>query len=232
MLDGARPSTEDVNDMWSSLPTFTTARHEPKPRAPITTRLKPNIIDPDVLGILLSAVLTYHCDPTSWNNTTELAMDTTPFKTWYDLQMHYQSFKQLLALLPDELKPSCTPEVCLKAIQAGSHNAFGIRSGSEDGEEYLGYAIYPQASYFNHSCAPNIGKKRIGRTWYFYCVEDVTPDEQLCISYLGGDEKDLSLAERRARLERVWGFVCKCQRCTREEEQQHMRDSSETATEA
>ncbi|KAK5705280.1 Histone-lysine N-methyltransferase set-6 [Elasticomyces elasticus] len=90
-----------------------------------------------------------------------------------------------------------------------------MRSG-EDGEEYMGYAVYPSSSYFNHSCSPNVAKQRVGNAWRFWVIEDVRKGEQLCISYLGGDEKDLSVDERRARLAEVWGFVCECARCQSE----------------
>ena len=77
----------------------------------------------------------------------------------------------------------------------------------------MGYALYPSASYFNHSCKPNVAKVRVGNTWRFWVPKDVARGEQLCISYLGGDEKDLTTAERRVRLKDVWSFVCECEGC-------------------
>lgn len=81
----------------------------------------------------------------------------------------------------------------------------------------MGWAIYPTASYFNHSCRPNINKRRIGSAWEFTTAESLPEGEQCCISYLGGDEKELTVTERRQRLKEAWGFTCMCQRCQHEE---------------
>ena len=175
------------------------------------------VVDPDILGYLLSGILFRHRYPDEWKERVlSLAMDKEPYTTTKDLEAHCNSFLQLVAVIPLSLLDSCTTEACLSLAQAGSHNAFGIRSGGEDNEEYMGYSVYPEASYFNHSCSPNISKKREGKSWVFSIARPVREGEQLCISYLGGDEKDMTLAERRARLQQVWGFECKCERCQQE----------------
>jgi hypothetical protein len=143
-------------------------------------------------------------------------MDEEPYRSHHDLEAHCQAFLQLYSLIPQELLGSCTSCVCRTLASAGSHNAFGIRAGSEDGEEYMGYGIYPSASYFNHSCSPNIIKRRLGRTWEFMAGRDIEKGEECCITYLGGDEEDLNVLERRARLSVVWNFECMCKRCTGE----------------
>ncbi|KAF2773398.1 SET domain-containing protein [Teratosphaeria nubilosa] len=175
-------------------------------------------IDPDILGLLLSAIIFYHNHRQEWDGEVlALAMDSEPYRSQEDLDQHCASYLQLATILPSDLMPSCTSQVCRTIVEAGSHNAFGIRAGGEDGEEYMGYAVYPSASYFNHSCAPNLVKRREGRTWRFMAGRDVRKGEQLCITYLGGDEKDLELDERRRRLRDAWGFECMCERCKEEQ---------------
>jgi len=83
----------------------------------------------------------------------------------------------------------------------------------------MGYSLYPEASYFNHSCSPNITKHRNGNCWEFLAAEDIRLGEQCCITYLGGDEKDLKVEERRARLREIWNFECMCSRCVAEASQ-------------
>jgi len=83
--------------------------------------------------------------------------------------------------------------------------------------ENLGSAMYPSASYFNHSCDPNVAKLREGRVVRFVTSRDVQEGEELCISY-GHTERKLE--ERKKDLKEWWGFDCHCSRCTREEQLQ------------
>ncbi|KAK0342563.1 Histone-lysine N-methyltransferase set-6 [Friedmanniomyces endolithicus] len=165
-------------------------------------------IDPDILGYLLSGILHHDQQPDRWREAVmTLAMHDEPYSTTHDLEAHCNSFVQLCSIMPVSLLRSCTIEVCRALAAASSHNAFGIRSGGEDGEEYMGYGVYPSASYFNHSCHPNVAKQRVGNVWRFWVTEDVRQGDELCISYLGGYEKDLNVRQRRGHLQEVWGFV-------------------------
>ena len=174
-------------------------------------------VDPDILAYLLSGIISHRQAPERWDGeVTTLAMDSEPYKDNADLEAHCNAFLQLASIVPRDLLQSCTGQVCQTISNASSHNSFGIRAGGEDGEEYMGYSLYPEASYFNHSCLPNISKVRVGRTWQFRTAREVVEGEQLCITYLGGDEKDLTVGERRQRLKGVWGFECMCERCRNE----------------
>jgi SET and MYND domain-containing protein len=174
-------------------------------------------VDPDILAYLLSGMISHRQDPERWDAEVEtLAMDPEPYKDNADLEAHCNAFLQLASIVPCDQLQSCTAQVCQTISNASSHNSFGIRAGGEDGEEYMGYSLYPEASYFNHSCLPNISKVRVGRTWQFRTAREVVEGEELCITYLGGDEKDLTVGERRQRLKGVWGFECMCERCRNE----------------
>lgn len=186
-------------------------------RTQTRNKVKSRKIDPDVLSFLLSGILYHRQHPDLWQDDVQcLAADDQPYKNEQDLTTHCNSFMQLNADLPLTILSADTADVCRTLAHVGSHNAFGIRSGSEDGEEYMGYSLYPSASYFNHSCSPNIIKRRIGTCWEFWSARDIAAGDECCITYLGGDEKDLTVNERRARLEEVWGFVCMCKRCIEE----------------
>jgi SET and MYND domain-containing protein len=172
------------------------------------------VVDPDILSYLLSGMLFHYSNKSSYHaDISGLAMDTTPYRSNPDLQAHSSSYLQLMAILPFSLLNSTPPAVCQSLINAASHNSFGIRSGSEDGDEYLGYGLYPGASYFNHSCQPNIGKKRLEGVWEFRALNEIAEGEECCITYLGGDEKEMTVVERRSRLKAFWGFECMCRRC-------------------
>ena len=134
------------------------------------------------------------------------------------------SYLVLLSLLPAEILPLLSTDLVINLASRASHNAFSIRpEGTSDGDqsgEFLGWGVWPEASFFNHSCRPNVRKSRIGRLWSFYADANVKEDDQLCITYLGGDERDLNVYERRKRLQDQWGFTCGCLRCVEESEEE------------
>jgi SET and MYND domain-containing protein len=153
---------------------------------------------------------------------TQLVPDETPYPSPSDLENNVYAYLQLLALLPTDLLPHIQPKTCRTVVERDSHNSFGIRSLDDDGDEFFGYALWPEASFFNHSCRPNVAKRRTGRTWEFWLLRDVKTDQELTISYLGGEENELDFAERRRRLQTTWGFECQCERCDLEDAERQM----------
>lgn len=152
----------------------------------------------------------------------DLVADETAYPSMCSLEIHVRSYLQLLACLPEPLLPFISASLCQELVRRASHNAFSIRpSEGDDGEqsgEMAGWGIWPEASIFNHSCEPNLRKERIGRIWRFSGASHKRAEEgeEMCISYLGGDEKDMTLATRRAKLQEGWGFICACKRCVHE----------------
>lgn len=154
-----------------------------------------------------------------------LAEDISIFTSEPSLVQYARGYTLLMAILPLQLLPYVQPTLCRDIASRASHNAFTIRPPSEsDGEqsgEFLGLGIWPRAAIFNHSCAPNVRKERRGRAWHFFIDSQssgngVGSGEELCITYLGGDENDLNVSERRRKLKEEWDFFCCCIRCVRE----------------
>jgi hypothetical protein len=86
-------------------------------------------------------------------------------------------------------------------------NAFGIFT-STDGQVAL--AVYPTASYFNHSCAPNLIRRMDGKAAAFYAARDIGQGEPLTICYAAGFK---STAARREYLLENYRFWCRCALC-------------------
>ncbi|GKT41620.1 putative protein phosphatase [Colletotrichum spaethianum] len=167
----------------------------------------------DVMGFCVSGIIAQYENPQKWKHLLSLAVDSTPYSSADDLHAFTRTYLHLLAILPLPLLPFTTPELLLLLSSRDSHNAFGIRSLEDEGSELFGYGCWPAASYFNHSCGPNVEKRREGRAWEFRAARDVRKGEQLCITYLGGEEKKMSRDERMLTLRRNWGFECACKRC-------------------
>lgn len=225
MSEGPRPDLNDIDAAWRDaekrvqiLQKQRTAKSpvskaEWKVAQAVIQKMNESL-DWTVLSYTLCGALSQHQHPLKWQQEVlALAMDDRPYKTQHDLEVSCNSYIQLASIVPLELLPSLTAELCRTMIQADNHNAFGIRAGGEDSEEYMGYGVYPSSSYFNHSCSPNLSKKRVGRSWQFSAARDIAVGEECCITYLGGDEKDLNRQERQSRLKEVWGFECCCVRC-------------------
>lgn len=223
----SRPSRADVRQRWLEVSSNESSSqhggsHSADGGKGSRQNGKARSVDADVLGFLLSAILSQHLYPDMWHqDVTSLVQDDTPYTTVVELKAHCESYRQLITLMPPELSSNGLVMTCQIAASAASHNAFGIRSGGNDNEEYMGYGVWTAASYFNHSCQPNVTKRRCRREWQFCAAEDVATGEQLCISYLGGDEEGMSVTDRRARLLKTWGFLCQCMRCAREAAQYH-----------
>lgn len=170
-------------------------------------------ISPDVMSFCVSGIVWRYHNPSAWENVLALAVDSTPYHSTDDLAAFIRTYLHLLAILPLPLLPLVNPESLYLLSSRDSHNSFGIRSLEDDGSEFFGYGCWPAASYFNHSCGPNIEKKRDGRAWEFRAGRDIEVGDELCITYLSGEEKKLSRGKRMMTLKKNWGFDCCCDRC-------------------
>jgi len=229
-VSSIRPSVEQINYSWNSVTStadFIRRAREGSQAKPHRRALHAALTvppSPDVLSFLLSGILTQALRPEAWRSLTQLVPDEIPYPSPSDLENNVYAYLQLLALLPTDLLPHVQPKTCRAVVERDSHNSFGIRSLYDDGNEYFGYALWPEASFFNHSCRPNVAKKRTGRTWEFWLLRDVKAGQELTISYLGGEENELGFAERRRRLQTTWGFECQCDRCDLEDAEKQMSE--------
>ncbi|KAF2644441.1 SET domain-containing protein [Massarina eburnea CBS 473.64] len=170
-------------------------------------------ISPDAMSFYVTGILWKHHNSTLWPHVLALAADKTPYHSTDDLHTFTRTYLHLLSILPVQLLQDCTPETLRLFSTRDSHNSFGIRSLEDDGSEFFGYGCWPTASYFNHSCNPSIEKKRVGRVWEFRTGKDVEKGDELCITYLSGEERTWSRGKRMEILLKNWGFECACERC-------------------
>jgi hypothetical protein len=156
-------------------------------------------------------------DMSSWEEVLDLQPGI--FDDEIDLPSEIEQIRPFLKQnLPPDLQ-SLVDATAYPFLSRHLSNSFGIWElpVSPDSEN-LGSVMYPSASYFNHSCDPNMIKIRQGRTVLFVSSRDISAEEELCISY-GHTERKVE--ERRKCLRDWWGFTCNCPRCTQELDQQH-----------
>jgi hypothetical protein len=170
-------------------------------------------ISPDILTFCVGGILWKHSNPAKWDRVLALADNNTPYHNYDDLRGFTRSYLHMLAVCPLPLLQHITPETLFLLSTRDSHNSFGIRSLEDGGSEFFGYGCWPSASYFNHSCGPNVEKERVGRVWRFRAGREIKVGEELCITYLSGEERMLSRNKRMKTLKGNWGFECGCQRC-------------------
>ncbi|CCK72261.1 Set6p KNAG_0J01800 [Huiozyma naganishii CBS 8797] len=133
----------------------------------------------------------------------------------YPVLLHLQTsvFKILYILLPDILKTHFSIELFRHIAGSEYANAFGLWQEDEgvDSREFLGYSVFPCASYANHSCVPNITKSRHGREMIFTANKDISEGAEICIDCSG--VLSLAVEKRRKFLKETWFFDCCCGRC-------------------
>ncbi|KAJ8494723.1 hypothetical protein ONZ45_g13136 [Pleurotus djamor] len=218
----SRPTFSVIEGAWKDAEEKAASILRARFPSPTTTKKDRTILqralvaDPrsvDIIAFQLHTILTRYSTPLQWSAILDLAEESCPYISLRSLQSHVDSYLHLVAILPEVLLPLVTPET-LRTIEAHEvHNSFGIRSLEDNGSEFFGYGVWPGASYFNHSCSPNVAKKRVGRTWVFHASRELPVGTELRISYLGGDEDTLTTEERRTLLKNAWGFECACERC-------------------
>ncbi|KAJ0166674.1 putative protein lysine methyltransferase SET6 [Colletotrichum tanaceti] len=201
--DGPQPLTAKGN----------TSRPITKQHAKAVQKALQQPVQADIMGYCVGGIIAQYETPQKWEHLLSLAVDSTPYSSAGDLAAFTRTYLQLLAILPLPLLPFITPESLFLLSSRDSHNAFGIRSLEDEGSELFGFGCWPAASYFNHSCDPNVEKKRVGRAWEFRAANAIVKGGELCITYLGGEERKLSREARMLTLKRNWGFECQCKRC-------------------
>ncbi|KAK6202632.1 uncharacterized protein RJT21DRAFT_20907 [Scheffersomyces amazonensis] len=131
----------------------------------------------------------------------------------YLLYSYINIYKFIKVTSLPELQPFINPQRVRDTIGRNLTNAFGIWSevlNPTEDKEFLGFGVYPSASYFNHSCSPNLIKKRINNTLTFTTKRDIQANEELCIDY--GSYLDENVIVRRKELSE-WFFECGCEKC-------------------
>lgn len=134
----------------------------------------------------------------------------------YLLYSYINIYKFIKLTTDGMLQPFVSTGTVRDIIGRNLTNAFGIWSEVDDeneDKEFFGFGVYPSASFFNHSCAPNLIKKREKNKLVFTTTRGVLANEELHINY--GYSGNEGVEVRRNHL-KEWFFICACTRCVEE----------------
>lgn len=82
-------------------------------------------------------------------------------------------------------------------------------------ERLYAFGLHPMHAMFNHSCAPNLYKFKVGKTYALRALHDIPKGTELCITYI--DLYPRNANQRQAELKNHYGFYCCCKRCEQDE---------------
>ena len=130
----------------------------------------------------------------------------------YLLYSYLKIYKILKLSTQKKLQKYINAKIIRSIIGKRLTNVFAIWCEDELGEEkeFFGYALYPSASFFNHSCQPNVIDQRIQSKYIFKLSRNVQKDEELVISYIPSENIPFQLRQQQLK---QWFFDCLCQRC-------------------
>ncbi|RYP51773.1 hypothetical protein DL768_002959 [Monosporascus sp. mg162] len=119
-------------------------------------------------------------------------------------------YKRALSRLPKRAQDSFMRQMGRDIGEKIDMNAFQVYvDGKNESSSHL--SSYPEASRFNHDCRPNVHYRIINTTHTTIAARDISPGEELSISYTG---LRLPRHERQSRLSSNWGFNCTCSHCS------------------
>jgi SET domain len=220
--DADAPCTaNDIDSVWEEALKISEkllGNRKRKPQA--RSVLRPACFDIDDCRFILSGLISLHHNKEAISEVLQLGPSWSPYlASRSKLAQHIDILHFLTSALPldSPVLAYVTPYCITALITRDSGNSFGIWDLQLAGQELFGYAMYPFASYFNHSCSPNLQKRRTGRFHEFITCREVVEGEELCISYLGGAERELDKPSRQKRLRDGWFFGCSCSRCRERE---------------
>ena len=174
-----------------------------RPRFVPKTAMLPADVDIDDARFILSACITFSMSEEATHEVLNLAPTLTLYtKSMNTVRSHISIYHYILSVLPvtSPVLSFVSPANILSVMTRDTGNSWGIWDKSLAGEELLAYCLYPPASFFNHSCAPNISKERIGRAYEFRTCDNLAFGSELSVSYLGKAESEMNWQRRQEKL--------------------------------
>jgi hypothetical protein len=108
------------------------------------------------------------------------------------------------------------PDAIMHWVSKIESNGFGIWGPGKD--ICMGRIVFPTASFFNHSCKPNLACEQDGTLMRITALEHISKGK-LCFDILGSQlyisyiDTNLPYQARQAKLSQEYYFKCSCEKC-------------------
>ena len=184
-----------------------------------------------IIGILFQMYKRDNCENNTLSSLSLISLSSLEFQIFQLLQLNdiekiykypyllhsytNKIYKFLKISTLEKLQLYITPSIIRSIISKNLTNAYGIWSINEpDGnKELFGYSLYSSASFFNHSCNPNLIKIKKGSQVIFKLLKNIKKNDELCIYYGDSINDDLEIRQESLK---EWFFDCLCERCVEE----------------
>jgi uncharacterized protein len=167
-----------------------------------------------ILKLIMACLSKRNVDSAGFDELLQMQNNEENYKLHFPDK--YRRHKLLFQFLKYMAKIDIDDGTFRQVVFRENGNSFGIwENGMADfGNELLGYAIFPTATFFNHSCAPSLSKIQVGRQVLFHATHDILVGDELSISY--GYSQSETVHERQERLWLNYYFKCDCPLCQHE----------------
>ena len=102
-------------------------------------------------------------------------------------------------------------EFMRKQMEIYITNSYGFRNR---GGDCIGSGIFPLASFFNHSCSPNVSRITVDNKLAFITTRPIEKNQQLFVCYRDNFMRT-SKATRQDYLLKSYRFQCSCEACAK-----------------
>lgn len=174
------------------------------------------VVDEENMMFMLDGLL---CHATSDWEKVEALQAEGPWRDAHTLACATRAFLHLHCILPFNIleKGHLTRATIERLVASDVANSYGVSQPNIKAERMIARGLWPEVSFFNHSCSPNVSRCRKERHRICKTMQDVHKGEELCITYTRSvNLSKTHVKKRRLRLLSIFGFVCQCVRCKEE----------------
>ncbi|KAL3894739.1 MAG: hypothetical protein SGCHY_005102 [Lobulomycetales sp.] len=153
-------------------------------------------------------------DNTQWDTLKRLdsqynLLDKQQKMEWQRIKSFVIPFALKTGLVDDLRDEDARRDMIFDLLSKIESNCFGICAFTK--QSVVGRALFPLASFFNHSCAPNCVLEQKARSVHIRALKEIFEGEELSLSYIPGVEK-MDYTTRTQQLAQFF-ISCKCVRC-------------------
>eukprot|EP00930_Biecheleria_cincta_P073372 TRINITY_DN60673_c0_g1_i1.p1 TRINITY_DN60673_c0_g1~~TRINITY_DN60673_c0_g1_i1.p1 ORF type:complete len:294 (-),score=49.09 TRINITY_DN60673_c0_g1_i1:168-1049(-) len=182
-----------------------------------------------IWGLVASYIAAKTCDTQLPGRSPPVILDGF-YRATATMQSSYEEHaRHIHGAMKEEMKSFADVEELKDLLMVTRLDAHNITIARELAPQNLirlppvGLGLFYALHIANHSCSPNafftascVAGQSSPAEMTLRALRTIRPGEEICISYVDGSTLFQSCVQRKATLEKTFGFVCKCPRCLSE----------------